>query len=103
MILHRAVFQAKFGQADAVVAGFKVMAANSFSEIPEPIRPIEMRILTDLSGEFDTVTFETVHHSLASYEQFRKLLFSSAEFADEQSQGMDLIVSGRNEFYTIES
>ena len=99
MILARAVFQAKFGKADDVVAHFKAMGNDMPDELVESLQP---RILTDISGSFDTVVLETTHESLAALEEFRKALFAREESADESSRLVELVVSGRNEYYTIE-
>ena len=53
MILVRLVFQAKFGHAAEVVAGFKQGAEIARSAGGKG--PRHIRILTDLSGPFDTV------------------------------------------------
>ena len=61
-----------------------------------------MRVLTDLSGQFDTVVMEFEVESLAAWEQQRKENFASPEFAESFQRTADLIESGRTEFYTIE-
>ena len=99
MILHRVVFQAKFGKADAVVAALKESIAGGSDEQMQALRPM---ILTDISGSFDTVVLETVHESLASYEQFRKMLFEQQAASGGPGDMENLIESGRNEYYTIE-
>jgi hypothetical protein len=97
MILARALFQAKFGKASDLVMVFK----NSLSdELMESLQP---RILTDISGSFDTVVLETTHESLAALEEFRKALFARSDASEESLPMAELIVSGRNEYYTIES
>jgi hypothetical protein len=99
MILFRSVFQAKFGKASQVVAEFKKMS-QFFTE--DQIKSMQVRILTDISGPFDTVVMETTHASLAALEQFRTAMFAMPEMSQEASSANDLIVSGRNEYYTIE-
>jgi len=99
MILARVVFQAKFGKADEVVASLKEAMT---SEVNEQIASMQPRILTDISGPFDTVVIETTHESLAAFEQFRQMLFARAAASDESSRMADLVESGRNEYYTIE-
>jgi hypothetical protein len=100
MILYRSVFQAKFGKADDLVAAFKNMNNVLTDAQMESLQP---RILTDISGSFDTVVLETTHESLAALEQFRIAMFSSPETSAEASPVAGLIESGRNEYYTIES
>ena len=99
MILARVVFQAKFGKADDVVTYFKTMSHGLSDELLESLQP---RILTDISGSFDTVVLETTHESLAALEEFRKAMFARSEESDESSRLAEIIVSGRNEYYTIE-
>ena len=100
MILARAVFQAKFGKADDVVSALKTMSHGLSDELIASLQP---RILTDISGPFDTVVIETTHESLAAFEQFRKEMFAGQAASEELSPMADWIVSGRNEYYTIES
>jgi hypothetical protein len=100
MILHRAVFQAKFGKANDLVAAFKQSTGIMTAEQVEALQP---RILTDLSGPFDTVVLETTHESLAAFEQFTKALWAVMDADEEPSPTEGLIESGRNEHYTIET
>ena len=99
MILARAVFQAKFGKANDLVNAFKTMNEGAAAEMIASLQP---RILTDISGPFDTVVVETTHESLAALEEFRKALFAESDATEEHSPVADLVVSGRNEYYTIE-
>jgi len=100
MILFRSVFQAQFGKANELVAAFKDM--NKFLTADQ-MRSMQPRILTDISGPFDTVVFETTHESLAALEQFRIAMFARTDISEGESPTTGLIVSGRNEYYTIES
>jgi hypothetical protein len=99
MILHRVVFQAKFGKADEVVAALKQAMESAEAD---QFRAFQPRILTDISGPFDTVIMESTHESLASYEQFRTALFAQQAATGTPSRMAELIESGRNEYYTIE-
>lgn len=72
MITIRTVMQAQFGKAGLLVAEFKRSSADLAAQMGLPDR--RWRVLTDLSGQFDTVV---------------------------RMQG--LIVTGRNEFWTIEA
>jgi hypothetical protein len=100
MVLYRTVFQAEFGKADQVVAAIKEMNNLLTEEQMEALQP---RVLTDISGPFDTVVVETTHASLAAVEQFRQAMFASSDESAGGSSMADLIVSGRNEYYTIEA
>ncbi len=96
MILARAVFQAKFGKANDLVTIFK--ASSLPDEFMESVQP---RILTDISGSFDTVVIETTHENLAALEEFRKTIFARSDASEEPSPIFDLIGSGWNEYYKI--
>jgi hypothetical protein len=100
MILVRFVCQAKFGKASEVVAGFK----QSGEIVRTLVGPhVRARILTDLSGPFDTVIQEIELESLAEWEQFRAVIFSNPEVQEAEAGLPHVIESGRTEFYTIEA
>jgi hypothetical protein len=99
MILVRNVFQAKPGQADALLAGFQASEA-AMREVAEGRAP-RVRYLTDLSGPFDTVVMELEVESLAEWEQVRSRLFSDPRAQEAMAQGRELIESGRSELFTI--
>jgi hypothetical protein len=100
MILVRFVCQARFGKASEVVAGFK-----RSNEITHTIagRSVRARLLTDLSGAFDTVVQEVELESLAEWERLRTVIFSNPEVQEAEAGMPDLIVSGQTEYYTIEA
>lgn len=100
MILVRLVFQAKWGRVDEVVEGFK--------QSEEMMRRItgsnsRVRILTDLSGSFNTVVQEIEVESLAEWERQRAAMFADPEFQQSQTSSDPPFESGRTEFYTIEA
>jgi hypothetical protein len=99
-ILVRFVCQAKFGKASEVVAGFK----QAGEIIRTTVGPnIHTRILTDLSGPFDTVVQEIELESLAEWERLRVVVFSNPEVQVAEAALPSLIESGRTEYYTIEA
>jgi len=100
MILIRFVCQAKFGKASDVVAGFK-----RSNEIARTVAGpnVRVRLLTDLSGAFDTVVQELELESLAEWERLRGVIFSNPEIQEAEASVPDLIVSGQTEYYTIEA
>jgi hypothetical protein len=99
MILVRIVCQAKFGKSGYVVAGFK-QSAEIVRTLTSP--NVRSRLLTDLSGAFDTVVQELELESLAEWERLRALIFSSPEVQAASAALPDVIVSGQTEYYTIE-
>lgn len=99
MILVRFVCQAKFGKSGEVVAGFR----QSLEILRREVNPdIRVRILTDLSGPFDTVIQEIEVESLAVWERLRSSVFSNPEIQAAEAAMPDVIESGRTEYYTIE-
>lgn len=100
MILVRLVCQARFGRASDLVAGFKQSGEVARTLVGENVRG---RILTDLSGPFDTVVQELEVESLAEWERLRTVLFSNPQFQEAEAGMPDLIESGRTEYYTIEA
>ena len=99
MVLVRFVFQAKWRNAQKVVDEFKENA-----EMMQRILGSEVhgRVLTDLSGPFDTVVQELEVESLAEWERIRAAMFNNPEFQQSQASGENPFISGRTEFYTIE-
>jgi hypothetical protein len=93
MILVRVTFQAQFGKAGEIV---ELMKRNP----PADIRG--GRILTDLSGPFDTVVFETVVESIDAYFRQLQEMFAS-DPSEEERAVYALVTSGTREFYTIEA
>ncbi len=100
MILVRFVCQARFGKASEVVAGFK----QSGEIVRSMVGPhVHARILTDLSGPFDTVVQEIVVESLAEWERLRAVIFSNPEFQEAEAGLPGVIESGRTEYFAIEA
>jgi hypothetical protein len=92
MILIRDIFQAQFGKAGEMV---EMMKQN-------PIPGMRGRVLTDLSGPYDTVVVEAEVESIDEYFRRLREMFAQAE-PDEAMQAMSaMIVSGRREIFTIE-
>ncbi len=100
MIVVRMVFQAKFGKGGEVVAQFKRGQERIHEIIGDRARA---RLLTDLSGQFDTVVQEVEVESLAEWERIRATLFSDPRFREMQPSAPGLIEGGRMEYYNLES
>ena len=100
MIVVRNVFQAKFGRAGELA---QAMAESMRQPTDAPGAPRAWRVLTDLSGPFDTVVLEVEGESLAEWERVRGELFARPEFRESFARTAELVVSGRNELYTIEA
>jgi len=100
MILVRTEFQCKWGRVQDVIDNFKAMAEQMNSQ--NVIK--RSRIMTDLSGRFDTVVVESEVESIDAY--FAML---QASFADPELQAAQAALtespyqSGQRNFYTIEA
>src|SRR5439155_22293116 len=97
MIVVRLIFQAKFGKAGELANQFK----TGTRQIGERYGG-RSRVLTDLSGQFDTVVMEIEAENLALWERNRSEVFTSPEFRETFGRTSELILSGRTEFYNIE-
>ncbi|MBC8159679.1 MAG: hypothetical protein H7Z42_00545 [Roseiflexaceae bacterium] len=93
MVLVRMVFRVRQGHIRQMVEAMKQTTAAV---------PNQPRILTDLSGPFNTMVMEIRYDSLAAAEQGRNAFFQSQEFKDSQASTPDWIEAGATEFYTIE-
>ena len=93
MILVRVTFQVQFGKAGELVEMMK----------QQPPQDLSGRILTDLSGPFDTVVIETVVESIDDYFRRLREMFANTEMNESMRSVGELIASGHREFYTIEA
>jgi hypothetical protein len=100
MILVRMVFQAKFGTGGKLAATLSEASGPLGAELGTLRR---WRVLTDLSGSFDTVVQEVEVESLAEWEKFRIKLFELTAFRDSMAVVSELVVSGHNELWTVEA
>jgi hypothetical protein len=94
MILVRVTFQAQFGKAGEMVQLLK--------QDPSPPIGTHGRVLTDLSGPFDTVVIESVVESLDDYFRQLREMFAAPEMSEDMRAMGEMIASGHREFYTIE-
>lgn len=100
MIVVRTVLQAKFGTGGRLAASFSQAAGAMMAEAGST-RP--WRVLTDLSGQFDTVVQEIEVESLAEWETMRARLFELTAFRESMAQMQELVVSGHNELWAVEA
>ena len=100
MIVVRTVLHAQFGKGGELAAEFKSVAAQMSAEMGSPGG---WRVLTDLSGPFDTVVQEVEVPSLAEWEQSRAKLFQTSSFRESFGRIQALVVDGRNELWTVEA
>jgi hypothetical protein len=104
MILARTVFQGKFGTGGKLAAAMSE-GNEEFAATMEKLVGArrKWRVLTDLSGPFDTVVFEVEAESLAEWERVRTAMFQMEDFGESMAQTADMIIGGRNEYWTIEA
>ena len=99
MILVRTEMHCKWGRVREAIEGFKTMAAGMNSQ--NVIK--RTRILTDLSGRFDTVIIESEVESLDAYFAFLQAVFDDPEFQARQAAITDSpYQTGQRQYYTIE-
>lgn len=106
MIVVRQVFKTKFGMSGPIAAGFKEAASWTREALGAEAANVRVRILTDLSGPFNTVIQELEMESMAQWEQSRARLFSDPRWHEMQARMQatmpDALESGSMEFYTLE-
>ena len=100
MIVVRTVLHAKFGTAGEVAATFRDLQPRLVKELGQSNH---WRLLTDLSGTFDTVVLEVEAASLAEWEEMRPRLFSVPAFRESFGRIAEHTVTGSNEFWTLEA
>jgi hypothetical protein len=101
MIQVRLVFQAKYGRAGELAA---LMKEYNSDEMPAGTPgPRSVRLLTDLSGPFDTVVQELEFDSFEAWEQGMAAMFAHPRAQEMMARSRELIESGHKEFYTIEA
>jgi hypothetical protein len=95
VILVRMVFQCKPGKAQEMVRGFKAMAdlAPAMSHV---------RVLTDLSGPFDTVVEEVQAESIDAFLRASEAMFADPRWGAAMAQYAENVEKGSKEYYTIE-
>lgn len=98
MILVRNIFRCKFGKG-----GELARLIQQTREHWGPVGRLPMRVLTDLSGPFDTVVTETVIESIDEYNLLLQERFADADVARLLAPMADLVESGWREYFTIEA
>lgn len=101
MILVRSEFQCKWGRVNEVIDRFKQM-----EEMMQNQNVIKRtRIMTDMSGRFDTVIVESEVESLDDYHAMLQAMFADPQWQEAQeAAGQNTPYrSGRREYYKIEA
>ncbi len=100
MILVRTEMHCKWGRVQEAIEGFKAMAADINNQ--NVIK--RSRILTDLSGRFDTIIIESEVESLDAYYAMLQAAFADPKFQAAQAAQTDSpYQTGQRNFYTIEA
>jgi hypothetical protein len=103
MIIVRTVFQGSYGKGGELAAAETAVAKQFIAEMGGDHR---WKVMSDLSGPFDTVVMEVEMASLAEWEGLRSRLFASATFREAMASSLGvaraLTVSGRTEYWTVE-
>lgn len=103
MIIVRTVFQGSYGKGGELAAAQTAAAKQFIAELGGDHR---WKVMSDLSGPFDTVVMEVEVASLAEWEGLRSRLFASAAFREAMATTLAasraLTVSGRTEYWTVE-
>lgn len=97
MLLVRQTFQAKYGRGDELVALFK----GFNKRMSEEGTIARFRILTDASGPFFTVVSEIEAESFADWEGKFSETMNKPWMGEWFGKMMDLVESGRRDFYNI--
>jgi hypothetical protein len=104
MIIVRTVFQGSYGKGGELAAAQAATAKQFVAAMGGDHR---WKLMTDLSGPFDTVVMEVEMASLTEWESLRSRLFASAEFraamATTLGTARALTVSGRTEYWMVEA
>ena len=103
MIIVRTVFQGSYGKGGELAAAQTATAKKFIAEMGGDHR---WKVMSDLSGPFDTVVMEVEVASLAEWEGLRARLFASEAFREAMAAPLGvaraLTVSGRTEYWTVE-
>jgi len=100
MILVRSEFQCKPGRVQEMIDNFKAMSA--LIEQQSVIK--STRLMTDLSGHFDTVVVESEVESIDAYQAMMQAAFADPDLQTEQAGSMNSIYkTGQRNFYKIEA
>jgi hypothetical protein len=98
MILERTVLHCKPGAARQMVDSFKGMGERLKGQ--DVIK--SFRILTDLTGSFDTVVIESEIESIDAYFAMLQAMFAEESNNAGQDTAMAAYDTGHRTFYTIE-
>jgi hypothetical protein len=103
MIIVRTVFQGAYGKGGELAA---LQTATAKTFVAELGGSHPWKVMSDLSGPFDTIVMEVEVASLAEWEGIRSRMFTSDALREAMATTLGaaraLTVSGRTEFWTVE-
>ena len=100
MLVVRSIMQAKFGYGGHLAAAAtEGMEAFTKAHKDSP----RWRVLTEISGQFDSVTLEVDVVSLDDWETARARMYALPEFEEFLDAMQEHVISGRLEFLNVES
>ena len=95
MIAVRNIFRVKFGKKKQALELWK--EGQKYMQMPPEANE---RVLTDMTGEFYTLVFETTHENLSSLENDMKGEMSD-QWRNWYQKFSELVVSGYREIFTV--
>lgn len=95
MMIVRDVFQCKYGHGDELLALFREMQTMG------PM-PAGSRVMTDASGPFFTIVTEMPVEDFAGWQRMQQEEMGNPDFADWFGRMMEVVESGRREFWNVE-
>ena len=102
MIVVRMTFRARFGRGGAYAARFAERNPQIIAELEQALGTTHpWRVLTDRSGDCDTVVLEVGVASLAAWGQVRGVLFGLPAFRTAAAEPHGLLASGHGRFWTV--
>jgi hypothetical protein len=97
MIVVRDVFRLKFGQSRQAVAVWK-----EGRTVMEPLmKGHAPRIMTDLTGQFYTLVFESSYKNLHDYEELMKAGMANEDWKKWYQKFLPFVESGYREIFSL--
>ena len=92
MIIIREVFVAKPGQASKLAKMFNSTLEGS---------PYKVKVMTDMTGPFNTVVMETELENVGEIEKRMKAMMADTKMRDKMTGYTDMYIKGKREIYQL--
>ena len=99
MIVIRNVFRLKFGKAKEAVALFK--EGNAIQKRHGAGKDFQIRLLTDVTGQFYTVVLEITAPSLSAFEAGAPQMMGDKDWQANYQKIAALVESGYREIFSV--